>query len=338
MATIICPKCQATSECGEVENGKYRRNYGDSMLQFCQEIHHRRQAGETSIALDCSEMDKAAYAFINKDSADKAVQAAKAALSKAMHVALAKDNAALAKAVQNATERKSRPRPSRQKARNDQQPDWDRVYKTNYVSKIALNHNWFGEANKLLAAAEFLEPSILQWWEDMKAWSKKEKKTVPEHQFQTTYMMLCSYAIENFCKGWLASRLPGWERERLERGGNLPKSLEGHNLVKLVERVGMPLVEHDEELLRRLTLCAVWRGRYPAPCDYRGGEAVFKDGKRYNLGILGASDIPRIKDLVQRLRQHVDAPDTYLAAHYQTARKDKSDESEQVPQSVKHNS
>lgn len=126
MATITCPRCGVTSECGEVENGKYQWNYnGFAMVQLCQEIHHRRQAGETSIALDCSEMDKAAYAFINKDSAVKAVQAAKAALTKAMHVALAKDNAALAKAVQNTTESKSRPQPSRQKTRNDQQPDWD---------------------------------------------------------------------------------------------------------------------------------------------------------------------------------------------------------------------
>lgn len=178
------------------------------------------------------------------------------------------------------------------------------------MSKITLSQNWFREAKKLLAVAEFLEPSILQWWEDMKDWSKEEKKTVPEHQFQTTYMMLCSYAIENFCKGWLTSRLLGWERERLKRVGSLPRSLEGHDLVNLVERVGMPFVDHDEELLRRLTLSAVWRGRYPAPRNYLGGEAVFKDGKRYNLEILGASDIPRIKDLVQRLRQHVNAPDT----------------------------
>jgi hypothetical protein len=139
----------------------------------------------------------------------------------------------------------------------------------------------------------------------MKNLSENENKTIPEHQFQTTYMMLCSYAIENFCKGWLAAQLPGWERKRLEITGCLPKSLDGHKLFKLVERISMPFMDHDEELLHRLTLCAVWRGRYPVPHDYQGGGEVFKDGKWRDLGILGANDIPRIKDFVQRIRQHV---------------------------------
>jgi hypothetical protein len=311
MATITCPKCQATSACGEIENGEYRWEYNNEMILRCQEMHTRLQAGENSIPVGCSEMDKAAFVFINEDSAKKAVQAAKDALAKAMHVALAKDNAALAKAVQKTTESKSRIRPAVPKAKKDEQPNWDQVYKTNYVSKITMSLNWFSEAKKLLAAAEFLESPILQWWEDMKGWSTKENKTVPGHQFQPTYMMLCAYAIENFCKGWLANRLPGWEKERLKRQGKLPKSLEGHDLFELVEKIGMPLVNHDEELLRRLTLSAVWRGRYPAPLHYRGGEKEFKDGKRYSLEILGAGDISRIKDFVQRLRQYVNASDTY---------------------------
>lgn len=87
-------------------------------------------------------------------------------------------------------------------------------------------------------------------------------------------------------------------------------------------------VNHDEELLRRLTLSAVWRGRYPVPLYYRGGEEKFKDGKRYSLEVLGASDIPRIKDFVHRLRQHVNALDTYRAPRDQIGGEEKSDESE----------
>jgi hypothetical protein len=329
MAIITCSKCQATSACGEIENGEYRWEYNDEMVLRCQEMHGRRQAGENSIPVGCSEIDKAARAFIDKAIADKSVQAAKNILSKAMHPALAKDHAALAKAIQTAAASRSRPQSPRQKARDDQQPDWDQVYKTNYVTKITSSPNWFREANKLLAAAEFLAPSILEWWAGMQAaLSKEEKKPFPEHEFQTTYMMLCSYAIENFCKGWLASRLPSWERERLERLGSLPKSLEGHDLFSLVQKIGMPVIEHDEELLRRLTLSAVWQGRYPIPLHYRGGEEEFKDGKRYNLQILSAGDIPRIKELVQRLRQHVNAPDTYLAPRSQREKEKKSDESE----------
>jgi hypothetical protein len=299
------------------------------MVLRCQEMHARRQAGENSIPVDCSEMDKAARAFIDKAIADKSRRAAKNILSKAMHPGLAKDHAALAKAIQTTAASGSRSQSPRQKARNDQHPDWDQIYKTNYVTKVTLSQNWFKEANKLLTAAEFLAPSILEWWAGMQtALSKEGKKPFPEHEFQTTYMMLCSYAIENFCKGWLASRLPSWERERLKRIGSLPKSLEGHNLFSLVQRIGMPIIEHDEELLRRLTLSAVWRGRYPVPLHYLGSEEEFKDGKRYNLQILGAADLPRIKDLVQRLRQHVNAPTTYRASRYQKEKEKKSDESE----------
>lgn len=326
MATITCPKCQATAECGEVEHGEYQLTYDSfKMVQLCQEIPRHQQAGEP---FGCSEIEKAAQAFINKDSAEKSVHAAKDILAKAMHAALAKDNGALAKAVKSATETKSRPRPPLPKAKNDQQPDWDQVYKTNYVTKITLSPNWFREANKLLAAAEFLVPSILKWWEEMREWSEEKEKPLPEHEFQTTYMMLCAYVIENFCKGWLAARLPGWERERLVRKGKLPKSLEGHDLFKLVEKIGMPVVERDEELLRRLTLSAVWRGRYPVPLHYRGGEEEFKDGKRYSLEILSAADIPRIKNLVQRLRQYVNAPTTYRAPRDQREKEEESSQNE----------
>lgn len=325
MATISCPKCQVTSECGEVEHGEYQLNYDSfKMGQHCLEIHRRQQAGEP---FGCSEMEKAAAVFISKDSAKKAVQTAKDALAKTMHVALAKDNAALAKAVQNATATKLRPQSSHQKTKNDQQPDWDQVYKQNYETKITPSQNWFRVANELLAAAEFLAPSILKWWEDMREWSKEKKKPPPEHKFQTTYMMLCSYAIENFCKGWLAARLPGWERERLRRKGKLPKSLEGHDLFRLVEKIGMPLIDHDEELLRRLACCAVWRGRYPVPLYYRGGEEEFKDGKKYSLESLGARDIPRIKEFIQRLRQHVNASDAYREPDPQREKEEESDES-----------
>src|SRR5215203_5750271 len=103
MAIITCPRCQATSEYGEVENGKYWGNGGFEMMLRYQEMNDRRQAGETSIPFYCSEMDKAACAFVDKDIAKKSVEAAKKILAKAMHAALAKDNAALAKAVQNAT-------------------------------------------------------------------------------------------------------------------------------------------------------------------------------------------------------------------------------------------
>lgn len=165
-----------TSECGEVEHGEYQLNYDSfKMGQHCLEIHRRQQAGEP---FGCSEMEKAAAVFISKDSAKKAVQTAKDALAKTMHVALAKDNAALAKAVQNATATKLRPQSSHQKTKNDQQPDWDQVYKQNYETKITPSQNWFRVANELLAAAEFLAPSILKWWEDMREWSK-EKKSRP---------------------------------------------------------------------------------------------------------------------------------------------------------------
>jgi hypothetical protein len=114
-------------------------------------------------------------------------------------------------------------------------------------------------------------------------------------------MMLRSYAAENFCKGCLAAQLPQWERERLQRVGKLPNSLEGHTLETFIKKIRMPILADDKDLLHRMTLSAIWRGRYPVADKYQNNDGKF----------FGANDIPRIKDFLQRLRQYVNAPETY---------------------------
>jgi len=165
-----------------------------------------------------------------------------------------------------------------------------------------------------------------------------------EHDFCGLYMMLAGYAIENLCKGDAVDGLTSeeqikrreleekvasgqlsqssivqecWkltadEREQVKTDGKLPDRLKRHELVAFVTATGLPLTTDEQELLERLKRAVLWFGRYPVPKDYRDrDETRLPDGTRYSTSWIGSTDTYRIKLLIQHLRKHLDAPESY---------------------------
>jgi hypothetical protein len=167
-------------------------------------------------------------------------------------------------------------------------------------SQLVLSEEaWFHVANELIAAMGLLEPLIESYWKRVNArLQAQNSEAEPEHNLVNVHMMLAGFAIENLCKGYLASRLGPKEREGVKV---LPESLKTHGLVHLVERTGMALSETEKYLVERLGEAVFWRGRYPSATSHEGIRPF----------VQMQSDIRRIKTVLQKLRRHVGAKHSY---------------------------
>ena len=133
-----------------------------------------------------------------------------------------------------------------------------------------------------------------------------------EHSFAGLYMMLAGFAVENFCKGHDVDCLTLPQREQVKTKGKLPKRLDSHNLVQLVSRTGLSIDPLEEELLERLTRAVFWFGRSPVPTHHLNRDKTrLKSGKLHSTSWIGITDLYRAKALIQRIRQHVSAPESY---------------------------
>jgi hypothetical protein len=198
-----------------------------------------------------------------------------------------------------------------------------------FAESVLSAEAWFRSADELIAAMDLLEPHVERFWEHVRSLGlvvdqtsdapskyqasdvprKQQKSDVPsKHDLINQHMMLAGFAIENLCKGYLAGRLGHQEREKV-RAGVLPKSLTGHDILKLVEQTGMPHSKHfhlntlcdtEKFLLKRITEAVLWRGRYPSAASHKGSRPFARTG----------SDIGRIKRLLQKVRRHVRGKDS----------------------------
>jgi len=162
---------------------------------------------------------------------------------------------------------------------------------------ILCRRAWCRVADDLIAAMKLLEPQIQQYWQKANAQllDRKRGDELLPFGLAGVHMMLAGFAIENLCKGSLVARLSAEEQSHV-KAGVLPKSMKTHDVLALVERVGMTISETEKYLLKRID-AAVWRGRYPIPTFHEKIQPFAQF----------ASDVRRTRALLQRLRTHVSA-------------------------------
>jgi hypothetical protein len=136
------------------------------------------------------------------------------------------------------------------------------------IASMLSEEAWFRVANELIAAMKLLEPRVKDYWDCVNAqFLGQNSNPEPEHSLVNVHMMLAGFAIENLCKGYLAGRLSAKARDAVKDGA-LPKSLQTHNISKLVQRTGITLSETKKYLVEQIGQ-AIWRGRYPSPVSHR---------------------------------------------------------------------
>lgn len=193
---------------------------------------------------------------------------------------------------------------------------WERVELSNFARDLLSARKWFEAANELESALDILEPHVLAWWQSMREWSRKNAPIWREHGYAGLYLMLSAYVLENLCKGFLASKLSSADRELVRSKGKLPKILDSHDTLELVQKVGLDVSETDQALLQKLSRAATWFGRYPVSRFYRDrNRARLPSGKLHTTSWQGSSEVYQVRRLIREVRSRVNARRSYRSQH-----------------------
>jgi len=186
------------------------------------------------------------------------------------------------------------------------QSQWDEFCKckTEYKTNLLSNHKWIDKANSLLDSATLLETKVTEFWESWRRHLQDDSIRIKSDKYLSIYFMLTSYAIENLLKSLIVRKKREQLKNELNNRQELPKILKSHNLVKLAQEAEFPIKSQlQEDILRRLTRCVIWSGRYPIPLNYKGTRtARFLDGKNYTIGLYREIDVSMIKSLIKEIR------------------------------------
>jgi hypothetical protein len=194
--------------------------------------------------------------------------------------------------------------------------DWSVVHRSNFASAAFSSAKWIQKGIDLFESAKLLEPRIQELWGYWRSKSEgRPAAHVPNH-FLGTYFMLMSFCVENFLKAALvqaeSSRYKREFKLCVERGMKskkcFPSELKTHDLFDLSIKAKLDLQEGEEDLLRRLSRCAEWAGRYPSPLRYEDmfGTETFSDGADYSLSWFGERDVEKLNSFIPSLPQRLD--------------------------------
>lgn len=196
--------------------------------------------------------------------------------------------------------------------------DWSVVHRSNFESVAFSSSKWIQKGIDLFESAKLLEPGIQELWDYWRSRSEGKPAThVPDH-FLDTYFMLMSFCVENLLKAALIeARSAQYKRDfelclesRKRSDKCFPSALKTHDLFVLADKAKLSLQEGEEDLLRRLSRCAEWAGRYPSPLRYEemSGAKTFSDGEDYSLSWFSGGDVEKLNNFIsslpQRLRLH----------------------------------
>ena len=158
---------------------------------------------------------------------------------------------------------------------------------------------WIQTANNLMHSAECLKPSVKAFW-------ASKGKGINTHR---TYLMLIGFAIENFIKAVLASKLTQEEKEEVMSTGKLPNNFKEHCSAQLIENsLGISLSNEvfslgTESLIERIDEAVIWSGRYPSKVNPSGILVSSNDGQY--MSYLYSSDVMRAMDTAKKIKELV---------------------------------
>src|SRR6202162_2428031 len=177
------------------------------------------------------------------------------------------------------------------------QSDRDGMLRAYYRIKLLKPSAWKEKAEELIAVAESLEPAILD-----------HSETPPFHALNSAYLMLVSFAVENFLKGALVARNRDRYKEFMLKTPErrFPLELRSHDLLDLGRRLGLVFSGEETRLANRLSHAATWSGRYPVPLRF--SEFPIGDDS-FVFGEALPDDSFEIHKLFLRLEEELDLED-----------------------------
>ena len=117
-----------------------------------------------------------------------------------------------------------------------------------YQERVLTPLNWIHQAEELILASKKLEPGIKEYWLTVSKYFDLNKGTYnpppdfrPEKPLQSVYFMLVAYGIENYFKAVLITENKEKYGQYVLTSGNLPKDLNGHDLIRLAKQTKLVL-------------------------------------------------------------------------------------------------
>jgi hypothetical protein len=80
---------------------------------------------------------------------------------------------------------------------------------------------------------------------------------------QSVVRRLLAFVLENYAKGLILHKYP----DKFIKDRRLKFESNGHNLVFLVRKAGLPMSDEQETILDLYSISGEWRGRYPLPLN-----------------------------------------------------------------------
>lgn len=184
----------------------------------------------------------------------------------------------------------------------------EKVYVPLYIDQALKPELWLSNSEQLLKTANEFEKDLDILWGQPVNYTKRNENQPSLGFIQGIYFMLIAYAIENICKATIIKINKPKLKSEIVKKKKLPKSLNTHNLVKLVRhKVGIEISVNEEELLLRLERNAVWASRYPVPlsCEDINANKRLSSGQKLFLSYFHRDDIKRIKQLFNKIENHI---------------------------------
>lgn len=197
----------------------------------------------------------------------------------------------------------------------DAHVDSDAVHRSNFESAAFSSNKWIQKGIDLFESAKLLEPKIQELWTCCRSKSEGKPTTHISDHYLGPYFMLMSFCVENFLKAALVQARSAKYKQHFRfcvdsgarPGKGFPEDLKTHDLFELSHELKLNLQEGEEDLLRRLSRCAEWAGRYPSPLRYQemSGAEKFSDGEDYLVSWFGGADVEKLNNFIPSLPQRL---------------------------------
>jgi len=184
-------------------------------------------------------------------------------------------------------------------------PDDDSYWQRVFAESLTNTDNWMESAKSIRLAVEPIAQSLSEAWRSIFFSSIGEPapntRIYPEEiKMHSVLLMLCSYAAENYLKARIV-KMNSWTSQNI--GKEVPKPLKSHDITHLAQLAGATLNDEEADLADRLSIYAVWAGRYPAPLYREDLKPQQVGSKQIRATFFRGSDVAVVQCLLQKLEE-----------------------------------
>lgn len=162
-------------------------------------------------------------------------------------------------------------------------------------SEVAVTRSqWIGTSGDHLYAAQILLNIVESQQAKLDEIMKERKSVTLPPMMTSIFFFHCAISIENAFKGVIIGSNSESIKDKTLEKNEIPKSVLGHDLVKLAKKSEFPVDIDVEYVLSFLTRYGIWSGKYPTPIKSNDSAMTVQlsDGNHYLVGGYNPRAVP----------------------------------------------